>query len=187
VAVNISVRQLQAKNFVASVKQALNECCVDPSCIELEVTESAAMHDADRVIRTLDSLRALGLSIAMDDFGTGYSSLSYLRQFPLQTVKLDRSFIEAMSLTDTDESDVVEAVISLAHRMGLKVVAEGVETFAQLERLKALGCDELQGYLYGRPMPVAAATAFIGQSSSASIPEPEEPLHVLALDRPRRG
>ena len=119
--------------------------------LELELTESTLMQQQDKVRGTLESLRSLGVSISIDDFGTGYSSLSYLKAFPIDTLKIDRSFVVDLPL-DTDSTAIVRAIIALAHSLNLEVIAEGVETKAQLEFLRAVGCEYVQGYLIGKPM-----------------------------------
>jgi len=116
------------------------------------------MSDPQRANHTLQGLHALGVRIAIDDFGTGYSSLAYLKRFPAQTVKIDRSFVKGLPL-DRDDAAITQAVIAMAHSLGLEVVAEGVETQAQLDFLRRLGCDEVQGYLPGRPVPAAKLQA----------------------------
>ena len=120
----------------------------------MELTESVLMADPERANQVLQQLHAMGIRISIDDFGTGYSSLSYLKRFPAQTVKIDRSFIRGLP-EDKNDAAITQAVIAMAHSLGLAVVAEGVETHAQLQMLRLLGCDEAQGYLLGRPMPAA--------------------------------
>jgi EAL domain-containing protein (putative c-di-GMP-specific phosphodiesterase class I) len=125
---------------------------VAPADLEIELTESVLVADPDRANDVLRRLHAMGVRIAIDDFGTGYSSLSYLKRFPAQTVKIDRSFISGLP-TDRDDTAITQAVIAMAHSLGLRVVAEGVETADQLGLLQQLHCDEVQGYLLGRPVP----------------------------------
>jgi EAL domain-containing protein (putative c-di-GMP-specific phosphodiesterase class I) len=162
VAVNISARQFQDPRFFDTVTQALADTGVPPAMIELEITESAIMQDPDAVVAELARLRGLGLALAIDDFGTGYSSLSYLKRFPLDKLKVDQSFVRPlMPESPAEDSAIVEAVVRLGQTLGLKVIAEGVETEDQLNLLGRLGCDEIQGYWFSKPMPVAEATAFI--------------------------
>jgi len=162
VAVNISARQLNSPMLVGQVRDALVRHRIAADELELEVTESAAMNDPEHAIRQLKELRQLGLRLAIDDFGTGYSSLSYLKRLPIQTLKLDRGFVRDIE-TDENDAAISAATIALAHVLGLKVVAEGVETEAQRAFLATHGCDFLQGYLFSKPLPAAAATVFITQ------------------------
>ena len=155
VAVNLSARQFASDTLVDDVTAAMAEHGVAPADLEVELTESVLMADPERANHVLRQLHALGVRIAIDDFGTGYSSLSYLKRFPAQTVKIDRSFIKGLP-TDADDLAITEAVMAMAHSLGLNVVAEGVETAEQLEALRRLGCDEAQGYFLGRPMAAAS-------------------------------
>jgi diguanylate cyclase (GGDEF)-like protein/PAS domain S-box-containing protein len=152
VSVNVSVRQFRQDNLVQTVADALRETGLEARWLEIELTESAVMHDAEQFIAMLDQLNALGVQIALDDFGTGYSSLSYLKRLPVDRLKVDRSFVQDI-VTDSDDATIVRTIIALGHNLGLKVVAEGVETGEQLEFLRSNGCDELQGYYFGRPTP----------------------------------
>lgn len=151
VAVNLSARQFQQKDFVERVVEILGETRLDPMCLELELTETSIMENAGSASRLLAELRKLGVKIAIDDFGTGYSSLSYLKRLPIDIVKLDRSFV-AGATTDPDDAALVMAIVTLAHNLRLRVIAEGVETEEQLAFLRLLRCDECQGFLFGRPM-----------------------------------
>jgi diguanylate cyclase (GGDEF)-like protein/PAS domain S-box-containing protein len=159
IAVNVSQIQLRKKDFVDTVRDAIAEG-TDPTGIDLEITESLVMEDIEANIQKLNMIRSLGPSIAIDDFGTGYSSLSYLAKLPVQTLKIDRSFIITM-LQEPHTMTLVATVISMAHSLGLKVVAEGVETEAQAAVLLLHGCDEMQGYLYSRPLPLDELTALL--------------------------
>jgi EAL domain-containing protein (putative c-di-GMP-specific phosphodiesterase class I) len=149
--VNISSLELAREDFATHVIETLREHNTPPSLIELEVTESALVDDFALAERHLDELRRFGIKTSIDDFGTGYSSLGRLRQLTVDTLKIDRSFVEGV---DTSESykTVVEHIIGMAHTLGMKVVAEGVETETQHKVLRALGCDQIQGFLLGRPM-----------------------------------
>lgn len=166
IAVNLSVRQLSQPDLVEKVAQILVETGLSADCLELEITESMVMQDAERAIQTLNALKGLGLRIALDDFGTGYSSLSQLRRFNFDTLKIDQSFIRDVT-GSTDNSAITLAIIEMGHHLNCKVVAEGVETEAELAFLLEHNCDEMQGYLFSRPLPRAefeqwldAATGF---------------------------
>ena len=152
VAVNISARQFREKSLLKSVAAILEETGLEPRFLELEVTESAIMHDAEGVIAILQQLKAMGVMLSIDDFGTGYSSLSYLKRFPVDRLKIDQSFIRDLAL-GADSAAIVQAVITLGHSLNLKVIAEGVETAAQLQFLRQRECDEKQGYFFSRPLP----------------------------------
>ena len=152
VEVNLSARQLDDAGIVDTVEQILDESGLTPSSLTLEITESALMRDAASALQVLRALKALGVTLAIDDFGTGYSSLSYLHRFPLDVLKVDKSFVDGLG-SGGDGMEIVAAVIKLAHALGLQVVAEGVECAAQLEQLASMGCDFAQGYLFSRPVP----------------------------------
>ncbi|MFN0185183.1 MAG: putative bifunctional diguanylate cyclase/phosphodiesterase [Aquabacterium sp.] len=154
VAVNLSARQFASDSLVSDITDAMRLYGVAPHEIAFELTESALMAEPERANAVLHQLDAMGMAIAIDDFGTGYSSLSYLKRFPARQVKIDRSFVKGLP-GDRDDAAITQAVIAMAHSLGLGVVAEGVETDAQLQALRAMGCDEAQGYLLGRPMPAA--------------------------------
>ena len=158
VAVNIAPRQFNHPDFLATVRDTLARTGVDPRQIELEITEGSVMNDAEASIAQLHALRELGLHLAIDDFGTGYASLSYLRRFPLDRLKIDRSFIKQLNASEQDDT-IVRTVIELAHTLGLSVTAEGVETLEQEAVLQSWGCDVIQGFLRFRPAPAATATA----------------------------
>lgn len=152
IAVNVGSRQLVDDSFVPTVVSVLDETGIDPDSVWFEITESALLADARAAEATLREVRALGVHLAVDDFGTGYSSLTYLKRFPVEAIKIDRSFVTGLGIGDED-STIVEAVVQLGRALGLTVVAEGVESPLQLERLRALQCDRGQGYLFGRPRP----------------------------------
>jgi EAL domain-containing protein (putative c-di-GMP-specific phosphodiesterase class I) len=139
----------------------MSETDVDPSIIELEFTESVLMDNGDKNIHILRSLKEMGILLSMDDFGTGYSSLSYLKNFPIDKIKIDRSFIKDVT-ENTDNMKIVKAIISLAHSLSLKVIAEGVENGEQLDILKKLGCHEVQGFYLAEPMPLESITGMLG-------------------------
>ncbi|HZO23927.1 MAG TPA: EAL domain-containing protein [Steroidobacteraceae bacterium] len=149
VSVNVSPRQFRQESLVQTVAEALQNSGLDPHFLELELTESMVMHDAPQLVAMLDELKRLGVQMAVDDFGTGYSSLSYLKRFPVDRLKVDRSFVEHMS-TEPDDATIVRAIIALGHNLGLKVVAEGVESAQQHRALRAYQCDEAQGFLFSR-------------------------------------
>lgn len=145
VAVNISARQFQRKNTLSQIKSILKDSGLDPNFLEIELTESTLMRRPEAAAEVLNKLKAMGIHIAVDDFGTGYSSLSYLKKFPVDALKIDRSFVGEIT-TNADDAAITKAVIAMAHSLNLKVVAEGVETLEQLQFLYELGCDEMQGY-----------------------------------------
>jgi EAL domain-containing protein (putative c-di-GMP-specific phosphodiesterase class I) len=150
VTVNLSARQFQQKDLEATVRGILQESGVKPSLVQFELTESLLMNDPAGAARTLRGLKESGVSISVDDFGTGYSSLAYLKRFPLDALKIDRSFVRDIT-TDPEDATITVAIIGLAHNLKLRVVAEGVETAEQLALLAANGCDEMQGYLFSAP------------------------------------
>ncbi|OGA31937.1 MAG: hypothetical protein A3F75_09880 [Betaproteobacteria bacterium RIFCSPLOWO2_12_FULL_64_23] len=160
IAINLSGRQFHEKTLAALIAQIAREHGVDPRLLEFEITEGSVMANAEETVRILEALRAAGISISVDDFGTGYSSLAYLKRFPIDAVKIDRSFVNDI-VTDPDDAAIVLAVIRMAHAMELKVIAEGVETEAQLQFLQANACDEIQGYFFCRPLAGAGVTAFL--------------------------
>jgi diguanylate cyclase (GGDEF)-like protein/PAS domain S-box-containing protein len=154
VEVNLSARQVDSPEIVSTVEQVLSTTGVRPSSLTLEITESALMNDAASASRVLRALKALGVTLAIDDFGTGYSSLSHLQRFPLDILKIDKSFVDELG-AGRGGTEIVAAVIKLAHALGLQVIAEGVETEEQLHALQRLDCDFAQGYLFSRPMPAS--------------------------------
>jgi diguanylate cyclase (GGDEF)-like protein/PAS domain S-box-containing protein len=158
--VNVSARQFRQDNLVETIADVLRETGLPPRCLEIEITESTVMHDAEQFISMLDELSELGVQIALDDFGTGYSSLSYLKRFPVDRLKVDRSFVQDIA-TDADDATIVRTIIALGHNLGLKVVAEGVENELQIEYLQANGCDEMQGYYFGKPMSASELATFL--------------------------
>jgi diguanylate cyclase (GGDEF)-like protein/PAS domain S-box-containing protein len=151
VSVNVSPRQFRDGNIVETIAEALRNTGLEARYLQIELTEGLAMHGADKYVEMLGQIKALGVQIAVDDFGTGYSSLSYLKRFPVDQLKVDRSFVKDLA-TDADDAVIVQAIIALGHQLKLRVVAEGVETTEQLEFLRSAGCDEMQGYLFGMPM-----------------------------------
>ncbi|MFM0738894.1 EAL domain-containing protein [Paraburkholderia xenovorans] len=155
VAVNVSPQQFQRHNLFDTIRSALEDAALDPSYLEVEITEGVLLGDTEQALQTLHALRDLGVEVAVDDFGTGYSSLAYLTRFPLNRLKIDRSFVMRMS-TDPQCAALVGAIIAMAHALKLRVTAEGVETAEQAAQLEALGCDEAQGFWFSRPVTAAA-------------------------------
>ena len=151
VAVNLSARQLRDADIVKLVIRVLEETGLPANLLELELTESMLVHDTARVLHTLEALKELGVRLSIDDFGTGYSSLSYLKTFPLDYLKIDKSFVADLP-DDVNDSAIVRAIIDMAHTLGMKVIAEGVETRAQLDFLLENDCDEMQGYYFSKPL-----------------------------------
>lgn len=152
VAVNLSAQQFRDPQLPDLVRSAIDESGIEPGLLELEITESAAMEDVEQTVSILNRLRSLGLQLSIDDFGTGYSSLSYLRRFEVDSIKIDKSFVDDIG-RDSNADAICEAIIGLSHSLGKRVVAEGVETEGQLAFLQAMGCEEIQGYLFGQPEP----------------------------------
>jgi diguanylate cyclase (GGDEF)-like protein/PAS domain S-box-containing protein len=165
VSVNISARQFSDGQLGTRIATILRETGLPPACLELELTESILMREVSEAMQILDGLKNLGLSIAVDDFGTGYSSLNYLKQFPIDVLKIDRTFVDGLPSGEQD-AQIARAIIAMAHSLNLAVIAEGVETHEQLDFLREHGCDEVQGYLFGRPMP---AGRFEGQFSNDAL------------------
>jgi len=166
--VNITPKQFAQPDLAAQIGKILQETGLDPSCVNLEITETIAMADADRSALVLSELKALGVRLEIDDFGTGYSSLSRLQHFPVDTLKIDRSFVSRMD-TDSETRKIVRLIVMLAHGLGLKIVAEGVETQAQADMLKNLGCELAQGYLYSKPVPSQAIDQLLRENRAAGV------------------
>jgi diguanylate cyclase (GGDEF)-like protein/PAS domain S-box-containing protein len=172
IAVNSSAREFQQRDFGAVLARIAREAGIDPALIEVEITESLLMKDPAGTAAMLQQIREMGVRITIDDFGTGYSSLSYLTRFPLSAVKIDRSFVTNIT-NDTGSASIARAVINLAHILGMKVIAEGVETEGQLGFLRANGCDELQGYLLSKPIDAEACTRLLSSGCGLQIPAEE--------------
>jgi diguanylate cyclase (GGDEF)-like protein/PAS domain S-box-containing protein len=170
IAVNVSALQLTSDGFVEFVQSTLSQTKLPPERLEIEITETALIRDPNRALQTLQKLKALGVNIAMDDFGTGYSSLSNLRAFPFDKIKIDRSFIQAVH-TNPQAAAIVRAVLGLGRGLGLPVIAEGVETSEELRFLGLEGCTEAQGYLFGRPAPIAEFVPLINDNVVV-LPQP---------------
>jgi EAL domain-containing protein (putative c-di-GMP-specific phosphodiesterase class I) len=162
IAVNLSLAQFRDPGLVELVVDVLQESGLPAHCLELELTESVAMHDPAAAIAVVRRLLALGVLLSVDDFGTGYSSLSYLKQFQVYKLKIDQSFVRQISEDGHDQS-IVRAILGMAESLGMLTIAEGVETAAQLAELERLGCDEVQGYLFARPLPAAEFEDFVRQ------------------------
>ena len=182
IAINLSATQFHQQNICEVVTTSLRECGVPAHMLELEITESAAMQNAEATSATLHRLKAIGVRIAIDDFGTGYSSLSYLKRFPLDSLKIDRSFVTELP-GNQDDASIAQAVITMGHALRLKIVAEGVETEAQLDFLAANACDEMQGYYFARPLSAEACTQLMVEDPCAgrkASPHTLEPVAVAA-------
>jgi len=185
VSVNVSARQFQQKHLNA-LMQCIREAGIDPALIELELTESLLMQGGEEAIQTLVDLKTFGVRLSLDDFGTGYSSLSYLKRFPLDEIKIDRAFIRDVT-ADTADAEITLAVISLAHSLSLKVIAEGVETEDQLNFLKLHSCDKMQGYYFSRPVGIGECTQMLREDrrlkvSSAGETTADSPVVLLVDD-----
>ena len=165
IGVNLSARQFQHPDLVDSVARVIRNTGLDPQWIDLEVTESLAMDDVEQSVTLLQKLRDLGVFLSLDDFGTGYSSLSCLRRLPVHTLKIDRSFISDVS-DELHDTSITNAIIALGHSMHLNIIAEGVETGAQLEYLREKGCEQSQGFLFSRPLPSEELTTLLHRTSS---------------------
>ena len=152
IAINLSAVQLQNDKFEKNLKRIIIETKVNTKFVELEITESILMKDFEKSVKLLTEIRNLGINIALDDFGTGYSSLSYLKQLPINTLKIDKSFIDNI-VTNEREKAIVDGIIQLAQKIDLDVIAEGVETKEQIKLLQSMGCNQIQGYYFSKPLP----------------------------------
>jgi diguanylate cyclase (GGDEF)-like protein/PAS domain S-box-containing protein len=168
VAVNLSARQFYQATLAKTIERILDKTGLPPQCLELEITESMMMGNTERVLSILSELKEMGIQLAVDDFGTGYSSLGYLRRFPIDRLKIDRSFIDDVPSSQHDAT-ITRAIISLAHNLGLGVIAEGVETRAQLDFLAQNGCDEIQGYLLSKPLDEGDMREFVTSNLSSVL------------------
>jgi len=171
VAVNLSARQFHQADFAERIAALLDEAGVPGELLEVEITESLIMHEPEKTAKALQELRAIGVGVAVDDFGTGYSSLSYLKTFPIDVLKIDKSFVDGVAKPGPDAA-LVHAILSMAHSLGMRVVAEGVESAAQRAFLEAQGCDQLQGYLYSRPLPFGDFREFIAACPTLAVLAP---------------
>ena len=173
ISVNLSASQFRQSGLVDTVRRALDDAGLQPCYLEMELTESAVMSDPEQSIAILEQLSMMGVLVSVDDFGTGYSSMSYLRRFPIDKLKIDRVFISEI-VNRPEDASIVRAIVSLAHSLHLKVVAEGVETPAQLDFLKSVGCDEYQGYHFSRPLPAAEFERLVRESRAQQDPFTDE-------------
>ncbi len=167
ISVNLSARQLQQKTLLPEVVQILKETQLNPLSLKLEITESVMMLDSETTIPRLHQLRALGIHLAVDDFGTGYSSMSYLSSLPIDTLKIDRAFVNNMARNPEDLA-IVRAIVSLAKTLNLRITSEGIETREQLEQLHRLGSDQGQGYYFDRPLPADQFSARLAALAAES-------------------
>ena len=163
IAINISGKQFSQSNLILQIQSILQKTGIDPQGLKIEITESVVMDHAESASQLLSNLRELGIQLSVDDFGTGYSSLSYLHRFPINTLKIDKSFVINMGVND-ENYEIIRAIVTLAHSLGLDVVAEGIETEKQLAKLRDLGCEYGQGFLFSKPVNVTEATALLGSN-----------------------
>jgi len=166
ISVNVSVRQFEQADLVERVRSILAETAIEPATVRLEITESITMGNVEQVIATMNQLKQIGVRLSMDDFGTGYSSLSYLHRFPLDILKIDRSFVSQMDQAD-ESLHIVQTIMNLARSLRMEVVAEGTETASQVDQLKTLGCDYAQGYFFSRPLAPAAIVMLLQSQGSS--------------------
>ena len=164
-AVNLSGRQFIHFNLVKSVEEALRNASFDPADLDFEITETIAMHNAEESVGIMRQLKSLGIGLSLDDFGTGYSSLSYLKRFPIDVLKIDKSFVRDIP-ADANDLAIVSAIIAMAHALGLKVIAEGVETEAQWHFLRDCGTQLAQGYYFGRPLPASELEELLARGAA---------------------
>ena len=158
--INISVKHLMKNNFIEEIQSVIRESGIPAKNVELEITESIMIDSAEEAMRCINRLKSMGITMAIDDFGTGYSSLSYLNKIPVDTLKIDKAFIDPLTLNESSKK-YVEAIISIGHILNFKVISEGVETPEQLETLKSIGCDYIQGYIWGETMPPEKAIELV--------------------------
>ncbi|WP_122368627.1 putative bifunctional diguanylate cyclase/phosphodiesterase, partial [Pseudomonas amygdali] len=170
IAINLSVRQLQVKGLAETIKHIVEGYGINPALLEFELTESMLMIDPESAVNILRDIKSYGISLSVDDFGTGYSSLAYLKRFPLDALKIDRAFIKDIT-SNHEDAAITRAVIVLAHELGLKVIAEGVETVDQLALLVTYGCDQMQGYLFSKPVIIEECASMIKSSRSLKLLE----------------
>ncbi|NJN23698.1 MAG: EAL domain-containing protein, partial [Acaryochloridaceae cyanobacterium RL_2_7] len=162
ICINIAGQQFAHPDFISLLLQSLEATSIDPECIEIEITESSIMHKEELVIQRLHELKKIGFKLSIDDFGTGYSSLSYLQYFPIDTLKVDRSFVTKMH--DSDSYEIVKTIVTLAHNLNMEVVAEGVEDAKQAQVMKDLRCEYAQGYYFSRPVNAAQAPLLLSNT-----------------------
>jgi EAL domain-containing protein (putative c-di-GMP-specific phosphodiesterase class I) len=180
VGVNLSARQIGDPNLLSTVIHVLHTTGLAPDLLRLEITETALMEDAGGAEATLEALNGLGVQLSVDDFGTGYSSLMYLRRFPVRILKVDRYFVAGLGKNPEDDA-IVQAVIALAHSLGLSATAEGVETLEQLHRLRVLGCDSAQGFLWSKAIGFSDFVVLIEGIRASGADPVEEPTGLLPV------
>ena len=168
VSVNVSPRQFKESDMVQTVADALEQSGLAARYLQLELTENVVMGDAEKYVAMLRELKQLGVQLAVDDFGTGYSSLSYLKRFPVDHLKIDRAFVKDIA-TDPDDGAIVQTIIALGHKLGIRVVAEGVETEEQREYLQRSRCDEMQGYYFAKPLPATEFASMLSDGTDLAI------------------
>jgi len=166
-AVNLSARQFMSPTLLDDVADALAETRIDPRWLEFEVTESVMIREPERAVKLLRDLKAMGISLSIDDFGTGYSSLAYLKRLPIDGVKIDASFVRGIP-EDASDVAITETILAMSRSLGLKVVAEGVETRDQLRFLEGRGCNEMQGYYFSKPLPAEQLVAYLREQRAGS-------------------
>jgi EAL domain-containing protein (putative c-di-GMP-specific phosphodiesterase class I) len=176
VSVNVSARYFSHPSFIGDVRDALRKSGIEPQYVKFELTESVAMNDAPSTEEIMSQIRALGVKLSIDDFGTGYSSLSYLRRFRVDTLKIDQSFVATM---DVENDAIITTIVGLARNLGLDVVAEGVETTDQLQKLKSIKCGSAQGYLFSKPLPADAVSGFIKSNQRETRENASVPLRIV--------
>jgi EAL domain-containing protein (putative c-di-GMP-specific phosphodiesterase class I) len=188
ISVNLSGKHFDHPELVDHIGSVLETTSFDPQHLKLEITETALMHNADTSVKMLNDLKAKGIRISIDDFGTGYSSLNYLHRFPLDVLKIDRSFVNSAN-TSSENREIIRTIIYLAQALNLEVVAEGIENIAQLETLRSLGCEYAQGYLFSRPLPADQIEALVhdgsmfhgvGRSIVSALDPESQPLRLLS-------
>ncbi|MFN5718837.1 MAG: EAL domain-containing protein, partial [Bradyrhizobium sp.] len=180
-AVNLSPRQFGDPHLLDDIDEALAASGMSPALLQLEVTESMVMRNVTRAVRVLDAIQNRGIRLAIDDFGTGYSSMSLMKQFPIDTIKIDRSFVRDLP-DDSEDVAIAQAIISMGKALGMTIVAEGVETSEQREFLRAHACDEMQGFLFSRPLPPRDLAELLKASPVLTSPPLQPSLDGEAID-----
>jgi EAL domain-containing protein (putative c-di-GMP-specific phosphodiesterase class I) len=160
VGVNFSVQSFKQKNWVSMILDVVKEVGIDPHSLDLEITENGLMQNTQQTIKSLDHLRSYGITFSIDDFGTGFSSLSYLNRFPIDTLKIDQSFMRYVT-TDSDDAAIITAIVAMAHKLDIKVIAEGVESQEHVNFIRSIGCDIAQGYFFSLPLPAEEMTKLL--------------------------
>jgi EAL domain-containing protein (putative c-di-GMP-specific phosphodiesterase class I) len=183
-AVNLSPRQFADAHLLRDVDEALASSGMSPVLLQLEVTESMVMRNVARAVKVLDAIQSRGIRLAIDDFGTGYSSMSLMKQFPIDTIKIDRSFVRDLP-NDSEDQAIAQAIISMGKALGMTVVAEGVETVEQQAFLRSHACDEMQGYLFSKPLPPAQLASLL-RSSPVLVSPPLQPAADDGADKSGR-